>query len=99
MLRLSAPEPQGRASRVLDALGLLAVAVHVDLVYPNVFPSTGDQRLTPSSIGRDAVGFTMLAWTYGCLRNRLLMPYAVGPCRAKLDKIMSPTQRLPSLSY
>ena len=81
-----------KVSGVLDAFGLPAVAVYADLFVPRyVFLGRRDQRLTPSSIGRDAVGSTMLAWTYGSLRNRLLMPYALGPCRAKLDKIISPT--------
>ena len=81
-----------RVSGVLDAFGLLAVAVYADPFVPrHVFSGRRDQRLTPSSIGRGAVGFTMLAWTYGSLRSWLLVPYALGPCRAKLDKIISPT--------
>ncbi len=81
-----------RVSGVLDAFGLLAVAVYADLFVPrHVLLGRRNQRLTSSSIGRDAVGFTMLAWTYGSLRSWLLVPYALGPCRAKLDKIISPT--------
>ena len=79
-------------SGVLDAFGLLAVAVYAGIFVPRyVFFGRRDQRLTPSSIGRDAVGFTLLAWTYGSQRSRLLVPYALGPCRANLDQIMSPT--------
>ena len=81
-----------RVSGVLDAFGLLAVAVYADLFVPrHVLLGRRNQRPTSSSMGRDAVGFTMLAWTYGSLRSWLLVPYALGPCRAKLDKIISPT--------
>ena len=63
---------------MLDALGLLAAAVHIDLrVFAHVFFSRSDQRLTSPSTGRDANGFTVLVGTYGSTRSRAHAPYAL----------------------
>ena len=60
---------------MLDALGFLAVAVHVDpIVSSDILLGKCDQRLTSSSAGRS--GLTKLAWTYGSTRDWAHAPYA-----------------------
>ena len=55
---------------------LLAGNVHVGLrISAYVLPGRCAQRLTSPNTGRDTMGFT-LAWTYGSLRGRALVPYA-----------------------
>ena len=47
---------------MLDRLGLLAVAVHVGLrILAYIVLSGSGQGLTPSNVGRDAVGCAVLA--------------------------------------